>query len=64
MVIALLAATGAPLASRSLAAQAVLGIGEDALGVPRGHVRLTIGTSWTRFDRVFDAFDSFAVAHA
>jgi hypothetical protein len=55
MVVALMAATGAPLASRSLAAQAVLGIGEDALGVPRGHVRLTIGTSWTRFDRVFDA---------
>ncbi len=50
MLVALLATVVAPLP-----AQAVLGIGEDAAGVPRGQARLTIGISWSRYDELFDA---------
>ncbi|HJU90248.1 MAG TPA: hypothetical protein VJ672_12695 [Gemmatimonadaceae bacterium] len=35
-------------------AQAIIGIGDDAIGVPRGRVRLTIEGAFSRHDRVFD----------
>ncbi len=52
-VLAALLAT--PFVSSALRAQAVLGIGDDAVPVRRGTARLTIGASWERFDEMFDA---------
>jgi hypothetical protein len=43
------------LAASALSAQAVLGIGDDAVPVRRGTARLTIGASWERFDEMLDA---------
>jgi hypothetical protein len=50
---ALLAAAAAPVASAPLRAQAVLGIGDDALVLPRGVFRLRVIGQQGRFDERF-----------
>lgn len=37
------------------ATQAVAGIGEDAVGIPRGSLRIAVSNSWQRWDRDFSA---------
>lgn len=41
--------------SSAVAAQAVAGIGDDAIGIPRGSVRIGISNSWQRYDRLYAA---------
>lgn len=52
---AALLATGLCVLGSSVRAQAVTGVGDDAIPIPRGGTRITIGGLWNDYRAVFDA---------